>query len=403
MTLGGSTTGNILIDSGSSQIILSDNTSLTGDLSVLAENEVRLYENDSTSYIGLKAPSSIAGDVTYTLPGTITNGYVLQTNGSGVLTWVDPAVVAGASIFWTQSNGALYPKNSTVDFLVGGQTTESAKFAVLNVNGTADPVATLSAVGGSGLGFVLNTNQGTLQTLWNQTLTLGGASTGDILLSENTTINGNSIVTGTSDLQGNIADSTGNLSLNDNTDITGNLDISGTLTSGTSNEFGVDATGNISTSGTTGLTFLSTGGIVLAGGTLSDGTDGVDINDDLDVSGSINLSTGNLAFSGAGNITLTGGTISDATDGVDIADDLEVSGSTTLGDAAGDTLTLTGTAVSIPNNLNIDSNTFFIDAASNRVGIGTTAPLEALDVVGNATVSGNLTLYGGDRSIGTTQ
>ena len=82
--------------------------------------------------------------------------------------------------------------------------------------------------------------------------------------------------------------------------------------------------------------------------------------------------------------------------------DLTIDGNTTLGNAAGDTLTINGTAVSIPNNLNIDGNTLFVDASGNRVGIGTTTPLEALDISGNATVSGNLTLGGGNRSIQTT-
>jgi hypothetical protein len=62
-----------------------------------------------------------------------------------------------------------------------------------------------------------------------------------------------------------------------------------------------------------------------------------------------------------------------------------VQGSTTLGDATGDTLTVNGTAVSIPNNLNIDSNTLYIDASNNRVGIGTGAPAYKLDV-GDETV-----------------
>jgi hypothetical protein len=57
-----------------------------------------------------------------------------------------------------------------------------------------------------------------------------------------------------------------------------------------------------------------------------------------------------------------------------ISANLTVSGNTILGDASGDTLTLNGTAVGIPNNLNFDSNTFFIDAANDRAGFLATAP-----------------------------
>ena len=61
---------------------------------------------------------------------------------------------------------------------------------------------------------------------------------------------------------------------------------------------------------------------------------------------------------------------------------LGATGNTTLGDASGDTLTINGTAVSIPNNLNFDSNTLFIDATNNRVGIGTSSPGVRLDISG---------------------
>ena len=64
---------------------------------------------------------------------------------------------------------------------------------------------------------------------------------------------------------------------------------------------------------------------------------------------------------------------------------LSATGNTTLGDAAGDTLTINGTAVSCPNNLNFDSNTLFIDATNNRIGIGTSIPQAKLAV--------NLTSY----------
>ena len=61
---------------------------------------------------------------------------------------------------------------------------------------------------------------------------------------------------------------------------------------------------------------------------------------------------------------------------------LGATGDTTLGDQNTDTLTINGTAVSCPNNLNFDSNTLFIDAANNRIGIGTSNPFYKLHVRG---------------------
>jgi hypothetical protein len=68
-------------------------------------------------------------------------------------------------------------------------------------------------------------------------------------------------------------------------------------------------------------------------------------------------------------------------------------GNVIVGDAAGDTVTSNAAAWTFANDttvalsggvdgLNIDSNTLSIDAASNRVGIGTPAPTQALDVTG---------------------
>jgi len=54
-------------------------------------------------------------------------------------------------------------------------------------------------------------------------------------------------------------------------------------------------------------------------------------------------------------------------------------GGATLGDASGDALTINSSAVSIPNGLNFDSNTLFIDATNNRVGVGTGAPAALLE------------------------
>lgn len=63
-----------------------------------------------------------------------------------------------------------------------------------------------------------------------------------------------------------------------------------------------------------------------------------------------------------------------------ISGGLTVSEDTTLGNASGDTLTITGTTVTTPNGLNFDSNTLVIDASNNRVGVGTSAPQRTFHV-----------------------
>gem|GEM_PF-2416867 len=62
---------------------------------------------------------------------------------------------------------------------------------------------------------------------------------------------------------------------------------------------------------------------------------------------------------------------------------LVVNGNTTFGDVSSDALVFNTATLSTPNNLNIDSSTLFIDAANNRVGIGTTSPESDLHIAGN--------------------
>jgi hypothetical protein len=62
-----------------------------------------LYEDtdNGTNYIRLQAPASIASNVSFTLPNADgTNGQVLQTNGSGVLSFTTPSsgISTGKSI-----------------------------------------------------------------------------------------------------------------------------------------------------------------------------------------------------------------------------------------------------------------------------------------------------------------
>src|SRR6185437_4289152 len=76
-------------------------------------------------------------------PGTA--GYVLTTNNSsGAPTWTNPATLIPT--YWDQANGALYPKNTTVDLLLGGTSTGSAKFAFTNVSGGTPTASTAGNV-----------------------------------------------------------------------------------------------------------------------------------------------------------------------------------------------------------------------------------------------------------------
>jgi len=233
LTVGGSTTGNIVLDAGSGSITLSDATTISSNLTVAGTTGITLsgsgadlaFTGGGTNTISSTGTLEIGA---HTLTGAITgnsqnvtglgnlsaggtvtfssftsNGGILYTNGSGVLAQATAGTSAqcllggaipgfatcpGAS--FTQANGLLYPEYPTADFAIGGQSTSSAKFAVLNVN-SGTPTASVSA-GSAGGTYI--TAAGNLTTTAMQTLTLGGATTGNITLSPN---NGSGTIFGT--------------------------------------------------------------------------------------------------------------------------------------------------------------------------------------------------------------
>jgi len=84
-------------------LTLSDSAS-TSTVNLILDNqkEVRFRETtaNGTNYVALKAPASVSADLTFTLPATDgTNGQVLTTNGSGVLSFATPA----SGIAWQSS------------------------------------------------------------------------------------------------------------------------------------------------------------------------------------------------------------------------------------------------------------------------------------------------------------
>tara|TARA_B100001094_G_C18194556_1_gene809697 strand:- start:2889 stop:4952 length:2064 start_codon:yes stop_codon:yes gene_type:complete len=78
-------------------------------------------------------------------------------------------------------------------------------------------------------------------------------------------------------------------------------------------------------------------------------------------------------------------------DNLSVSGGLAVNGDTILGDASADTMTFNGSTLAIPNNLNIDSNTLYIDSANNKVAVGTATPGSDAHL----TVNGNIQMGNG--------
>ena len=108
---------------------------------------------------------------------------------------------------------------------------------------------------------------------------------------------------------------------------------------------------------------------------LDDGTT-VDLPGTLDVTGATTLDS---TLTVAGTTTLNG--------------TANLNGNTNLGNAITDTVAVTAI-------LNVDAGVLYVDPATNKVGINDTTPSEALDVTGNALISGTLGVTGNSTFTG---
>jgi hypothetical protein len=104
------------------------------NVQVGAQGDVRFADTDSSNYIALHAPSTVAANVTFTLPGTDgTSGQVMTTNGSGVLSFAtvaSPAQASGALIVNTTTVGENYTLPSGSNAFSVGPITVSSGYAV---------------------------------------------------------------------------------------------------------------------------------------------------------------------------------------------------------------------------------------------------------------------------------
>lgn len=86
-TIGGSTTQVQYNSSGS----LAGSANFTFDgsnVQIGSQGDLRLGDSDNSNWVAFQAPATVASNVTWTLPSTDgTNGQVLQTNGTGTLSW----------------------------------------------------------------------------------------------------------------------------------------------------------------------------------------------------------------------------------------------------------------------------------------------------------------------------
>ena len=335
--------------------------------------------NNGTNKIIVKAPNTIASNVTFTLPSADgSDGHILQTNGSGTLSFSAPA---SSSLTLSDNQGT----PNTDSFSTG----ETLTFA-----GTAGIKTTISS---NQVGIVVDVNGTTaVETLADSDEFLvydASATANRKLTAENlgdyifAGISGDITVT-----EGGVASIAAN-SVTLGTDTTGNY--VATLT-GTANQLTVTGSGSEDAAVTVAL------------------TDDVTLVGDLTVGGNdIKMNGGGaaLTFSGSGDVKTNGDlivggqdiksaigtvalTLTDTTGNVTVAGDLKVGGNDILASDGATALTLVAASgnVIVAGDLKIGGND--IQASDGTVAI----TLSGADV----TVAGNLTVSGTTTTVNST-
>lgn len=129
---------------GSDFVSVGVTTSLTTPLTVVgnatAGAEIRLPEDtdNGSNYVALKAPDTLASNLTFTLPSTDgTNGQVITTNGSGTLSFGTLGVPGGGTGLST----------TTAYGLIAAGTTSTGNFQQVSGTGTSGQLLTSNGAG----------------------------------------------------------------------------------------------------------------------------------------------------------------------------------------------------------------------------------------------------------------
>jgi len=348
---------------------------------------VEFFEGTSngSNKIILKAPNALAADLTYTLPVSPTNGYFLQTNGSGTLSWqevVSSLTIAGDSGTDTINTGQTLTFEGTANQVTTAVTDNKVKFSLpTDVAITGD-----FTVGGNDIKM----NGGTTA------LTFSGS--GDVTVAGDLTVTGNDIKSSTATsltLSGADVTVAGDLQVSGN-DIkmaggTTALTMSGTGDVTVAGDLQVSGNDIKMAGGTTAVTFSGTGDVIVAGDLKVGGNDikasddtttitlaGADVTiaGDLQVSGNdIKMNTGTtvITMSGSGDVALAG--------------DLRINGNDIKASDNTTAITMSSADVTVAGDLQVSGNDI-------KMAGGTTAI--TMSGSGDVTLAGDLTVTGND-------
>jgi hypothetical protein len=323
---------------------------VSGEASLLSilDNDAASFAINDGSYTYFNLDTTTDAEVITLGNSSGNTGITFDIGGTGNITFPDFAnctlktsggvlqcgsdLQGGGTNYWQLNAEVISPYNETLDVTFGGISTESARFAVLNMDaGASAPTASLSAGIAGGMYM---TADGTLTTTTGQALTIGGSDAGGITIDAGV----------------------GAITLSDNVDATNGLDVTNAnLTVGGSNVTIDVSTGDITTIGgvvlgdaTTDITTESNENLNITANGTGDVVFDLDGDTEIQITAGAAPTIDMVAISNSGQAT-----ISDAVDGLSI--DFTAAAGTTENAGAHVTVTGSGAAGDTMNGLQVTS------------------------------------------------
>ena len=172
------------------------------NLTINAQGDLRFGDSDSSNWVAFQAPSTIASNVTWTLPSADgTSGQVLSTDGAGTLSWATGGGGGGGTFASYTYTG----DGTTTTFAGGSGMTVDNVLAILNgvtqepttdytisgtnvvfgtapANGEEIQIRLMGGGGGGGSSGVISENQQTISTNYTVTSSYNGSSVGPVTI-----------------------------------------------------------------------------------------------------------------------------------------------------------------------------------------------------------------------------
>ena len=141
----------------------------TGDINLDNQQELRFEEATANGdhYVGFKAPAALAGNVIWTLPAADSSGaQVLQSNGSGTLTWVTggDATLANDNTWTGAQRGQVTGLTSASSITIDMSTTNNHSVTLAHNATFANP--SNQVAGQSGSIFITQDGTGSRTAAW---------------------------------------------------------------------------------------------------------------------------------------------------------------------------------------------------------------------------------------------